>query len=676
MEENKALFKLPFVRFAPFLTAGMLTAYFGGGIISAVSFACAAAVLLYFAVKLRAVSLCAAGALCGILLMGGYLHFYCEPILEYSDKTVLGELIVSEVTEFSGESEEMIAQMRLGGRTAKVRLICEERLEEGQRATAVVEFGAHDSQKLLYNLANGILLSGEVEELQTVSVGGGARFNVFKTLRSKLSGAVRENVAGDSGDLAMAMLFGMDERLSPSVSEKLRICGASHYTAVSGAHFSIFAAVILGMISDERRRLKTAISLLFAPAAVMLFGAGASVLRASVMFFIYSLGPLFMRKSETLNTLCVAVTLISLVSPGTVLDAGFAMSVLGIFGAGVVGTRLSKKLCELLPKKIKKLSPIVTAFSVSVSAVVCTSPVSAALFKGVSLSGTLVSVLLMPLMAVAMLFAVFLGITGLSLLSVPIGLSMKLSSAIIGFFGGIRGLWLTLDFFGAWALAALFALLLTFAAFGSMKTLKLSTSCMAVLALFSLSMSAYTRENRSEIRFVGNYQSGAAVVINKNEAAVLISGGGGGLAESISRCLRESGAVKIACIAAFDADYSGALAIRELSKTVSIGTVYSNAIAKELLQDLNVEPVPEKSIMSVSGVTIATASVSESEIDADIAVYHGRITSVPQSSAKTAVYFSSSEKQLPANGHNAQRDRDFTVQLSKGDKIITIEKLT
>lgn len=676
MEDEKELLKLPFVRFAPFMTAGMLIVYFGGGL-GAIIFACAAAVLVCFASKRREVILCAAGALCGIALMGAYLRLYCDPILAYSDKNITAEFTVKETVSSSGETEEIIALLELDGLTVKARLICEERLEEGQRAVGVIAFGAHDENRLLYDIANGILLSGEVEELQTVTSAKSGGFDVFKTIRARLSGAVRENISGEAGELALAILFGMDERLSPSMTEKMRIGGASHYTAVSGAHFSVFAAVILGMMPDDRKKTKTLISLLFAPAAVMFFGPSASVIRASVMFFIHSLAAFFMRKAETLNTLCASVTVISIVSPGTVLDAGFAMSVLGIFGAGVVGVRLSKKLCELLPPKIKKLSAVravITAFSVSVSAVSCTAPLGVALFGGVSLSGALTSILLVPLITAAMFFSVLLGVTGMPLLAAAAGLSMKLAAAVIGFFGGIRGMWLPLDFDGAWLLAALFAVLLVITAFGSMKTLKVTADCMAVLALFSMSMALYVNSHRSEIRFVGNSSSGAAVVFSGNEAAVLISGGGGGLAESVSRCLRENGAVSISCVAAFDADYSGALAIKELSKMADIGAVYSNEIAKELLKELDVTIVPENCVMSVSGVTIAAASVSERDVNADIAVYNGRVSDSFQSSAKIAVYFSNQDRELPENAHNARREEDFTVKLPEGGLIVSIEE--
>lgn len=685
------MFGLPFVRFAPCLAAGMLTAYFCGGVVSTIVFVCAAAFAVFCEVKRESLpdglknsdtfkqtrlsktldmSLCAAGLALGAALMFGYVNLYYKPIAEFSGKTVKAEIYVSEMTELMGSGEEIIAKINLGGRIAKARIICNERLEQGDTAAAVITFGVHDERTFLYDMANGVFLSGEAEQLERLS-SASVGFDVLGTVREKLAQQLSRNLSGREEQLALSMLFGMDEGLSASMYEKLRIAGAAHYTAVSGAHFSVLAAVVLGMLSEKQRRTKLLVSLLFAPAAVMFFGAGASVLRASVMFFIYSLAPLFMRRADTLNTICAAVTAVCIMSPGTVLDAGFDMSVLGIFGAGVVGTAMAKKLCELLPPKMKFLSGAVTAFSVSVCAVVCTAPLSAALFKGVSLSGALVSLVLAPLMTISMMFAILLGITGMKLLALPVGIAMRLAVWVLDFFGGIRGMWLPLDFEGAWVIAALFAVLCVLAAFGSVKIAKISANGMAALMLFSLIMPVYKRYERSEVRFVGNSDSGAAVVINKNDAAVFISGGGGALAEGIAKCLRESGAQRVVCVAAEEADFTGALAIKELSEVITIERVYTNALAAKIVGVPDARIAPENCTLTASGITIAGAAVSEGDVNADIAVYAGRSTKFPESSAKAAVYFFASDVELPPNAYNARYD-DISIRLPTGGLEIVV----
>ncbi len=672
-KKYKALLDLPLVRFAPFMAAGMLTAYFSGGLVCGIVFAAAAAAAVLCAVKRKRLVICAAGLLWGIAVMSAYVNLYCAPITEFGGKTVQAEIKVNEISYIGSGTREYVVEMNLSGRKARVRVTGGDFAETGTRALVVAELDESDSENELQNLADGILLEGVITETKSVY---GADFDITAPL-TRLRGVMVErlsaNVFGERAELALAMLLGKDDGLSPTLREKLKICGAAHYTAVSGSHFTIFAAVLLGMIPDKRKRVKQVVSVLFAPTVLIFFGITPSVLRAAVMFLLYSLASLVRRKADTLNSLCLAVTLICTFSPGTILDIGFAMSVLGVFGAGVVGMNAARRLCGFVPEKRKEwISPVVTAVFASVGAVICTSPISVFVFKGVSLGGVFVSILLMPLMAMSMGCMVLLGILRIDLIALPIELSMRLAEMIIDNLGGLRGMWLTLDFDHAWVLAALCAAAATFAAFGDIKTIRRYGMYSAALALCTLMIGQAFNSRRSEIRFTGNSTTNAAIVIEDNQAVVFVSGSGVGLATSISRTMREHGAVKIACLAAFNADYSGALAIRELSRMVEIDAVYSNEFVKGMLTELNVTIVPENARLSISGITLAAAKQSDKETTADIVLYNGRFTKPRESPARYAVYFSSSARDMPENWHNARRDKDFYIRLKKGVKIISI----
>lgn len=630
----------------------------------AIIFAAAAAALIYLAAKKKKAALCAAGVLCGAMLMTAYTLLYRDPILEYAGKTIEAQIFVRDITERSGQSEEIIAKIKLNGRTAKIRLSCAEALPEDHIADVTIELEEADKSNYANDLSNGILLSGEITEIRSSEYRGADIYSLFRVIRENFCGELAENVFGESKDLAAAMLFGESGRLPPKYTEYLRVSGAAHYTAVSGAHFAVLAAALLSIIPQQRRRTRFLISLMFAPAGLLFYGVSPSVLRASVMFFLYSLGMLLHRKPHALNSLCIAVTVIPIFSPLTIVDAGFAMSVLGVFGVGVVGPAFSEKLCEFIPDKAKRvLSPIVTAFTCSVCAVICTSPISVVLFKSVSLSGAVTSLLLVPFMTVAMTFMLLLGAVRIRLFAIPIDWSMKAAAVIVRAFGKCRALSLAPDFKGAWILTAMLALIVTFCAFGDLKTFARFIKIAGVFALMIPAVSVILIANRHEVRFVGNTYSSAAVVFDKNSAAVFIAGGGDGLSVSISRVLREHGAVKITKIAAYDADYGGALAIKELSEMLPIGEVYSNELAKGLLPDLNVVSDHEDSVFSVDGVTIGSATASKPAPEADILLYGGQMNKVTESTAKIAVYFSKAEYDLPENFHNARTDRDFRIKL-------------
>lgn len=671
MNESKiGELRLPIVRIAPFLAAGMTAAYFGSGGFGVFFIAAAAAVLIFAAIKQKLLILPAASAIIGFILMSLYVIFYCQPIMSYSGKTVIGEVRVNEILSADESGLEFVGTINLGGLSANVRFSGDNYVDEGWTALVEANLEAPDEEYLLRNLSKGILLSGEITEYRSIVPGNTGLAGFFGIIRQSLSEKLCENLSGENAELAMAMLFGEDENLSPALSEYIKISGAAHYTAVSGAHFSVLAAVVLSTISSKRRKLKTVISLATAPAALLFFGFSPSVLRASLMFLLYSLAMLVFRKANTLNSLCLAVTAMLIINPATVLDIGFVMSVLGVLGAGVAGTEIGDRICEdLLPEKAQPVFPLVRVTVVSLCAVICTAPVSAAVFHGISLSGILVSILLIPLITICMMFTLLLGITQMTFLAVPINLSLSLVRIIVEFFGKNRGMWLTLDYEYAWIPPAVCAVLLIAGVYLRREMLKYIGGASAFLVLFSLSMPLYVSGNRSEIRFVGNYYTNAAVVIQHNEAAVFVSGNGVGLAESISRCMREHGAVKITCLAAFEADFSGAMAISELSDICPVDVVYTNSFAKALLPKLNVEEAVGQTL-SVSGITLASAKVTDSETSADIVLYHGIGSDIPDNKAGKAVYFFSSDKKLPENGVNARQNKDYCIKMNLPEAVI------
>ena len=667
-EREKGIFSLPVVKFAPFLAAGMLLAYFAGSVPALIISAAGIALIL---AKKRALAPCLAGLLAGALMMTLHVEFYCKPIMTFDGKKVRSEFTVGEITRYSGDRVEFIGELNLGGLRANVRLTGEAVVSEGDFGEAEIELSEPDELYLTQNLAKGILLSGEITEYRSINPAKGNIRTEIRAVRERLYSALRENVAGESGEIASAILFGRDERLSQTLTERFRISGAAHYTAVSGAHFAILAAVLLELIPQRKRKLRSILSILTAAAAIVFFGYTASVFRASAMFVINAAAPLLHRRSDTLNTLCLAVSAILLISPGAVLDIGFAMSVLGVFGAGVVAPRLSERLCGLLPEKAKFLSAGIRVICCSMSALICTSPVSAAVFKGVSLGAVFTSILIMPLMTVGMTFMILLGALEIGVLGVPVDLSMRAVSWIIKLFGSARGMYLSLDFEGAWALAAVCAGLLTLGAFGTIKTLRRCSAGMAIATLLPLLITTIRVENRREIRFVGNNRTSAAVAFCGREAAVFVSGNGVGLADDISRCLRERGAVKIGVIAAFEADYTGAVSLRELAELVETDVIFTNEIAAKLLD--NAEIVGEDAVFSLNGKTFISAKPSQKAAAGDFVLYHGT-AKMTESAAKTGVIFAKTGLPLPENVVNIRENREFCVALNESRLRVKISE--
>lgn len=666
--EKEELLNLPPVLFAPFLALGTLTAYFGGGFVGGILFALAAAFSILFARKKPKAAVCSAGAALGAAVMLIYVWFYSYPVLRYADKSICSEVKVTEIVQSSGDTRQFVGEISLDNIRANVRLTGESQVEVGDRAVAMIEFESSDPENEIKNLSSGILLSGNVSEYLKVERSSADIFIIIEQLRETMIKRLGSAVFGDEREIALSMFFGKDEGLSQALSEKIKISGVSHFTAVSGAHFAVLASVLLQLFPSKNRRAKALFSFLITPCAIVFFGLTLSVLRSSLMFLIVSAAPLFYRTSNTLNSLCISVCIILTFMPQAILDIGFAMSVLGVFGAGIAGPYIGEKICEFIPKKLKFLAPAVMVFSSSVCAVICTAPVSAAVFKGISLNAAAASILIMPLMTVGMTFTLLLGITGAEIFAVPVDLAVKLIVSVINVFGGSRAAFLDLDFFGAWIFAAICAVLVLIATFGKLKTFLRCTAGILAAASVCVVITLFVNFNRAEIRFVGNSTTSAAIVLCKNEADVFVSGSGVGLADDISRCMREHGAYRIRTLAALDADFCGELALEELSELVDI----ENIILSRSISGIDAQIADKNAMFSVNGITISSAAVSDIEASADVVLYHGSITRDPQSSAMIGVYFTNTKYELPKNAVNIYKERDYCIALNSGKAEVVI----
>ena len=663
-KNTKAMLGLPLVRLAPFYALGLAAGYYGGTAVRAALIIAAAVMCAVFAAVFKKAVLCAVGLLAGVCLMWGYVLFYCEPVTSYADTTVNTEITVTEITYSSNGTQQVIGKIKLDGRTTKIRVFCDDYLSVGDTALADISLELPDEEYRVTNMAKGIYLSGSIEEFYGKSESVFSLSAAVDAVRERFIGQIRQLLDGDAESLSLAMFFGDKTLLSTELSEAITVSGVSHYTAVSGTHFTIFTAIILEIFAADRKRLKAIISVFLVPTAALFFGVTGSVLRAAVMMLIFSSAPLFNRRAEAMNTLCGAVLLITLVSPETVLDAGFAMSVLGVFGAAVIAPRIYAPLCRRMPYRRPALDWLVKAFTVSVCAMVCTSPVSISLFGGISLIGAVVSIIIMPLFFVGMISVLLFGFTGLELLAIPSSWIMEGIAAVIKLFGQARWLWLPLGFEGAAALAAVFVLLLVAAAFFTEYVFSFALNACGILAAVSMSISLYTIANRSEIHFVYDGTSGAAVVCMQDEAAVFICGGGGGLADELAECLRKNGIQTLRCVDAPELDYGGALALSELCGMVDTDVILCGDGVRSIMKQMCPQTLDYcYSTLNVGGTTITGAKASDTTAQADIVIYRSYTRSEPTSSAKLAVYISPSQRLLPENGVNISSDRDFYVKI-------------
>lgn len=139
--------------------------------------------------------------------------------------------------------------------------------------------------------------------------------------------------------IADAMVLGLRDELDRDLRGAYAAAGAVHILAVSGMHVGIvflLLQLIFGQRKNSRNKRTKAwfafvvIVCLFSYA--LLAGLSASVVRATVMFSFIQLAPLFKREQNIFNTLALSAICLLCWNPYWLLDVGFQLSYLAVFG--------------------------------------------------------------------------------------------------------------------------------------------------------------------------------------------------------------------------------------------------------------------------------------------------------------------------------------------------------
>jgi len=226
--------------------------------------------------------------------------------------------------------------------------------------------------------------------------------------------------------LLNGILIGDDNEIPASIQAAFRATGTSHIVSISGFNVSIVIALVvplLGRLFNKRRAALIAI-----PAIViymLLTGASASVVRASVMAILSLIGQLFWRRGFTLNTLCAAGFLMLAQDPNTLFDGGFQLSFMATLGLVLYADRLTQAMQRGLTRitsqaRAERLSGFLAdLFLVTLAAQITTLPILLVNFQQLSLISLVANAIVLPLQPAAMILGM-LG-SGVGLFSIGLG---------------------------------------------------------------------------------------------------------------------------------------------------------------------------------------------------------------------------------------------------------------
>jgi len=344
-----------------------------------------------------------------------------------ADEQVLQVCI--EASDFSYETDygcAMEGNVELNQRSYRVKAYLNEKTDiaPGDRINGNFRFRVTTdggSKNPTNHRSEGIFLLAYARDEITVSKAENIPRRYLPALwRQTLLERIRLVFPDDVSGFASALLLGDRTGIDYEMETAFKVSGISHIIAVSGLHVSILFGLLYTLMG--RRRI---ISCLLGIPALFLFAAmigfTPSVNRACIMQSLMLIAMVFDREYDPGTALAFAVLVMAICNPLVILSVSFQLSVGCVAGILLFSERIRTWVAEHLKiSKGKKFrsrvkSWFASSVSITLSAMVMTTPLVAYYFGCVSLIGVLTN--LLTLWVISLIFYGVLIVLGISIFS-------------------------------------------------------------------------------------------------------------------------------------------------------------------------------------------------------------------------------------------------------------------
>ena len=212
------------------------------------------------------------------------------------------------------------------------------------------------------------------------------------------AGARIDELFGADAPLVRALLIADQRAVDPTLRDRFAAAGIVHMLSISGLHVAIIAAAVRLLFLALRLRPAAASIATMVVIAVYLavIGAPPPALRSGVMLGLAALARLSQRPLSAWGVLALGAAA-PLVSPRTVTDLGYQLSVLGMASL-IAGGLLARKW--IAPRLTGWRAAMATVALISTLATLVSAPLVAWYFGRVSLIAPVTNIAATPVMAV------------------------------------------------------------------------------------------------------------------------------------------------------------------------------------------------------------------------------------------------------------------------------------
>ena len=222
----------------------------------------------------------------------------------------------------------------------------------------------------------------------------------LESVRRGAATALAKVLPEPEAGLAAGILIGLRERVDRELAADFTTAGVSHVVAISGWNIAIVAAAVGALGGSLGRRRRAVLTMLAIVAYVAFSGASPSVVRAAAMAGVVLLARETGRAGRAAAALGWAVTLLLLVDPGLISDAGFQLSSLATAGLIAWATPLGERIGRIGSGRVPAW--LAESLGVSLAAQAATLPVVLATFGRLALAAPAANLAIVPVVPVAM----------------------------------------------------------------------------------------------------------------------------------------------------------------------------------------------------------------------------------------------------------------------------------
>ena len=295
------------------------------------------------------------------------------------------------------------AVLRLKGKPVRAKFYVSGKIdmEPGDVLRGVFEFrvttpdGADEPTS---HQGKGIFLLGyQEEDAELLKLVEPPKWTFPARLRRNVLNVLQTYFPEDTASFAKALLLGDRTGIDYRTDTAFKLSGISHIIAVSGLHVTILFTLI-NMLCFKRRWLVAVVGI----PVLMLFAAMAgfspSISRACIMQCLMIVAMLLNREYDGPTELAFSCLVMLLANPLAITSVSFLLSVGCMTGIFLFNPRISDYLTDkLIGKKKAQLHKLkrwlANSVSVTLSAMVFTTPLAALYFDAVSMIGVLTNLL-------------------------------------------------------------------------------------------------------------------------------------------------------------------------------------------------------------------------------------------------------------------------------------------